>query len=249
VIRLTRGQEPAELQHKRDEHLPRARAAKRDGRELKLEGYQVAKARLFEAQHHNCAYCEAKQAQAQYRDVDHFRPKSLYCRLAWSWDNLLFSCEVCNRSHKKDHFPLLDEAMRLQAEDLPPGREQALLLDPFDTNIDLRQEITFRSETIERKQRWRPVGLTQRGRKTIELCGLDRPALLDAYAEHVNTHVRPRIEDVRQAAHDRRRLEERWRSLCRSLEGQQFRALSHDAVHSLLAPQIQMHGLRWYERG
>lgn len=249
MIRLARGPEPAELTSQRDEHLPRAREAIRAEQKPVLRGYDVAKDSLYKAQDHNCAYCEAKQPQAAYRDVDHFRPKALYWWLAWSWDNLLFSCEVCNRSHKKDHFPLLDEAMRLQAEELPPGREQALLLDPFDTNIDLRQEITFRSETIERKQRWRPVGLTQRGRKTIELCGLDRPALLDAYAEHVNARVRPRIEDVRQVAHDRRRLEEAWRSLCRSLEGQQFRALSYDAVHVLLATQIQTHGLRWYERG
>lgn len=249
MIRLTRGEEPAELQNERAEHLPRARAAKRAGEKLEFTGYQVAKARLFEAQNHNCAYCEAKQLQAEYRDADHFRPKAWYWWLAWSWDNLLFSCEVCNRSHKKNLFPLLDEAMRLQAEELPPGREQPLLLDPFDTSIDLRKEITFGPETIGRKQRWRPIGLTERGKATINLCGLDRPALLDAYAKHVNAHVRPRIEDVRQAAHDRRRLEERWRSLCRSLEGQQFRALSHDAVHLLLAPQIQTHGLRWYERG
>ncbi|HRC58256.1 MAG TPA: HNH endonuclease [Kofleriaceae bacterium] len=241
-----RGQEPEQLRIKRDEELPRARKAGRVDKELR--GYGVAKGKLFEVQNHNCAYCEAKQVQAEYRDVDHFRPKSSYWWLAWSWDNLLFSCEVCNRSHKKDQFPLLDEAMRLQAEELPPGREQPLLLDPFDTTIDLRQEIKFRSETIERKQRWRPVGLTERGRKTIELCGLDRPALLDAYTDHVNERVRPRIEDVRQAAHDRRRLEEEWYRLCRSLNGQQFRALSSDAVHQLLGPQLRAHGLHWYER-
>ncbi len=40
-----------------------------------------------------CAYCEQR---IEGYHVEHYRPKSIYYWLAYSWDNLLFCCSLCN---------------------------------------------------------------------------------------------------------------------------------------------------------
>ncbi len=49
-----------------------------------------------------CVYCETKNRQLA---VEHYRPKSEYYWLVYSWDNLLYSCPICN-SRKSDKFPI-----------------------------------------------------------------------------------------------------------------------------------------------
>ncbi|MFK5975248.1 MAG: TIGR02646 family protein [Sulfurovum sp.] len=46
--------------------------------------------------HFKCAYCE-KDIKDEDKHIEHYRPKSRYYWLAYSWDNLLFSCGQCNR--------------------------------------------------------------------------------------------------------------------------------------------------------
>ena len=47
-----------------------------------------------------CAYCE----EYTKGEVDHFKPKSKFPDLVYSWTNWLFVCQVCNRS-KLDSWP------------------------------------------------------------------------------------------------------------------------------------------------
>lgn len=56
---------------------------------------------LFNIYHGKCAFCEQRVEQWQ---VEHFRPKSIYYWLAFSWDNLLYACPSCNvsKSNKFD---------------------------------------------------------------------------------------------------------------------------------------------------
>lgn len=57
--------------------------------------------RILEKLYNNkCAFCERVMERW---DVEHFRPKAIYYWLAFSWDNLLFSCPTCN-GHKKANF-------------------------------------------------------------------------------------------------------------------------------------------------
>jgi uncharacterized protein (TIGR02646 family) len=53
-------------------------------------------------QKNKCAYCETRIEQSH---VEHYRPKSKYFWLAYSWDNLLLACSTCN-THKSDHFDI-----------------------------------------------------------------------------------------------------------------------------------------------
>jgi len=49
-----------------------------------------------------CAYCEQK---IELSHVEHYRPKSIYYWLAFSWDNLILACPHCNE-YKSAHFEL-----------------------------------------------------------------------------------------------------------------------------------------------
>jgi hypothetical protein len=240
VIRLVRGPEPAALVAKRPGKLAAARAAIAGGGRPEFTGYgdDGVKEALFQGQHRKCAYCEKPEEQSKYRPAEHYRPKSIYWWLAWTWNNLLFACWECNSDHKGAQFPLVDEAQRLVAEAAPPGGEQPLLLDPYDPVVDPGAEIEFRRDLVQRKERWRPYGVTERGRETVRICGLDRATLIDKYNAHVRDTVRPKVEAFRSAAEtsDAQQIVRAWNRLLRGLfwDEQPFHALSRDATRFLV---------------
>jgi hypothetical protein len=68
--------------------------------------WKNAKNQLKRESHGKCAYCEATTAVVAYGDVEHYRPKSIYWWLAYSYDNYLYACQICNQMYKSDNFPL-----------------------------------------------------------------------------------------------------------------------------------------------
>lgn len=245
MIRLVRGNEPDALRDKRPDKVAEARARRADGETIKLTGYgdDGVKNEIFRAQHGKCAYCEKREEQPKWRDAEHYRPKSYYWWLAWTWENLVFACIECNREYKKDQFPLVDEATRLSPEVAPPGNESPLLIDPYAPGSDPRIEIVFRRERVQGRERWTPYGVTNRGIETVRICGLDRPGLIEYYNKHVRDIVRPAIErfDAAAKTEDVRAITDAWSRLCRQLDapGQEFRALSRDAVDTLVSRAVR----------
>ncbi len=79
-----------------------------------------------------CMYCEDSVAA----EVEHFRPKTFYPEVAFSWMNYLYSCGPCNRV-KRDHFRILckeghcvDLVRRRNDPLAAPIDGQAVMLDP-----------------------------------------------------------------------------------------------------------------------
>lgn len=245
MIPLERTTEPAKLRAKRPGKIDEARSAIAAGIKPRFTGYgdDGVKDLLFEGQHRKCAYCEKREEQAKYREAEHYRPKSRYWWLTWTWENLLFACIDCNREYKRDQFPLADESARLQPESGPPQNEQPHIIDPYDPAIDPRAEIEFRRERVQGKERWRPHGRTERGQATVRLCGLDRPGLIELYNRHVRDFVRPRVERFLAATHteDARAIIEAWSMLKRGMlaPGQEFCALSRDAGRTLVPTDLR----------
>ena len=108
-----------------------------------IYGHPSVKNRLKTAQHDKCCYCEGKFLAASPGDVEHFRPKKGakqgpgkpveppgYYWLAYSWSNLYFSCEVCNRSGKGSYFPLKGPLKRARFHTDNINDEHPLILDP-----------------------------------------------------------------------------------------------------------------------
>src|SRR5215204_2247218 len=90
---------------------------KRDGKldigapKWKSVFWKQSKDQLLSESNQKCADCEAPTRVVAYGDVEHFRPKSVYWWLAYSYDNYLFSCQICNQGYKKDHFPTAGAAL------------------------------------------------------------------------------------------------------------------------------------------
>ena len=142
---------------------------------------------LEEAQHYKCCYCESKYKKTSPGAVEHFRPKGAvqqercekkeypgYYWLAYRWENLIVSCQLCN-SGKGALFPLSDREARARSHRDDLNKECPLLVDP--ASEEPREHIRFRGSAIE--------PLTERGRETIKVLRLDRGALEEARRERL----------------------------------------------------------------
>lgn len=152
--------------------------------EQAVYSHPAVKAALRQAQHDKCGFCEAKITHVSAGDIEHFRPKKGYCQqsggriikpgyfwLAYDWDNLLLCCEMCNRRHKRNSFPLLNPGQRALTPAHVLANEQPIFINP--ALEDPSSFIAFR------KERAIPVQGNRRGRTTIRALGLNRPELLD----------------------------------------------------------------------
>lgn len=98
---------------------------------------------LLNTHYGKCAYCEAKVRSIAHGDVEHFRPKAGYEQghvfnrggyfwQAYEWENLFYSCQVCNQVYKGNLFPvLLDDKFQLirYGIDLDISKEQPAFIN------------------------------------------------------------------------------------------------------------------------
>ncbi len=137
---------------------------------------QVRKA-LKKFQHNKCCYCESRHLATSASRIDHFRPHGAvrqgkgsrrlypgYYWLAYDWDNLVISCEKCNRM-KSDYFPLEKPSKRVRNHLDSLDRESPLLLNPY-TEADLSKHLAFEGSACEPR--------TERGRVSVTVLGLNR---------------------------------------------------------------------------
>jgi len=66
---------------------------------------------VMDESHDKCVFCESQVSHVYYGDIEHFRPKSKYCRYAHTWSNLLYACNKCNNA-KKAQFPKQDPIVK-----------------------------------------------------------------------------------------------------------------------------------------
>lgn len=144
-----------------------------------IYGYKTVKRKLREAQTDKCCFCEKEQFD-EPAAVEHYRPKGGYKSsktdalakpgyywLGYEWKNLYFVCSACNTC-KANYFPLTNERRRAKSHLHNIDRETPLLLDPAGP-MNPQDHITFDFQYIRSTSKY--------GAATIEICGLDRPAL------------------------------------------------------------------------
>lgn len=137
---------------------------------------------LVQAQHGKCAFCESSFAHVSYGDVEHFRPKGGlrqrrrgalrrpgYYWLAYVWENLLVSCELCNRRFKRNWFPLEHRSTRVRGPKGDLSRERPLLVNPAVDEPGVF--VTFH------EHRAVAVAGSPRGRSSIRGYGLNRKTI------------------------------------------------------------------------
>jgi len=148
----------------------------------------IIKTTLRKAQKDKCCFCEKVQYD-EYGAVEHYRPKSGYKTkkkdklkkpgyywLGYTWTNLFFVCGPCN-TKKGNIFPLKVETNRAKNHRSNISLEEPLLLDPSGRK-DPTKHIKFKDEL--------PYGVSTEGKRTIEICKLDREGLNKARRLHLN---------------------------------------------------------------
>jgi len=146
-----------------------------------IYGHAEVKSTLQTIQDGKCCFCEAKILHVSYGDVEHYRPKAGWIQaneklnkpgyywLAYDWDNLFLSCQICNQRHKKNFFPLLDNSKRALSHEGNIADESPFFIKPDKDNpeqfIEFKEEIPF------------PLNGHHRGSSTILTLGLNRETL------------------------------------------------------------------------
>lgn len=154
-----------------------------------IYGHKTVKEQLIDDQSGKCCFCEAGFTANGFGDIEHFRPKGGYRQKkndkikrpgyywkAYDWDNLFFSCEVCNSRHKKNYFPLEEETHRAKNHHENIDEEHPLLVHPSQDEPE--SHIGFRREVCRSKDR--------KGEESIAAYGLNRGKLVETRREYLN---------------------------------------------------------------
>lgn len=156
----------------------------------KIYGHIDVKEALIKSQDYKCCFCESHIGHIGYGDIEHFRPKAGWVQndenintpgyywLAYDWENLLLSCQICNQRYKKNYFPLLPNSSRALSHNQDVRREQPIFINP--SNEEVEEYITFNEEIPK------AVDNNQRGLETIKKLGLDRELLNEQRRQTLN---------------------------------------------------------------
>jgi uncharacterized protein (TIGR02646 family) len=140
--------------------------------------YKMAdiKEKLEEIYQHKCAFCEKKIEEF---DVEHFRPKSIYYWLAYSWDNLLMACGTCN-THKNNHFETLQNRVSLNPSDLANNKihQLAHIYDDIEQNSFIHPELEDIEHLLIFEKNGEISSNDNRVNYTIEKCEINRDYLV-----------------------------------------------------------------------
>ncbi|MRG96762.1 hypothetical protein [Polyangium spumosum] len=103
-----------------------------------------------------CMYCECSKGS----DIEHFWPKEKYPGRAYTWENYLWACGICNTHFKGTQFPR-------------DAQGKPLLVNPTDEDEEPSVHLQFTPSS------GKLVGLTDKGDWTVRVLGFDRRANLD----------------------------------------------------------------------
>jgi len=147
--------------------------------------YKAVQNKLQNIYNNKCAYCEDKLLNAP-KHIEHYRPKSHYYWLAYSWDNLFLCCSSCNSS-KGIKFDTKNEKIIYSNEPFKgihtlgksyDNIEEPYLINPEKDNI--ANKIVFDKQGKISSQ-------DERVTYTIKTCNLNRNELIEKRMRILNT--------------------------------------------------------------
>lgn len=175
-----------------------------------------------------CAFCEQKiykcidgSMKSCSSTIEHYRPKSIYFWLAFSWDNLLWCCHRCNQN-KDNTFEILNKQIEFEesfksvihnSTSLYQDIEKPLMINPEIESV--LTKLSFDNGVIFSSDR--------RVQYTIQVCKLDR--------DDLNEKRLGIIENFKNSAKKRNRLTYSYKDVLDNLkkdfmnEKSEFRAL------------------------
>jgi len=130
-----------------------------------------------------CMYCSSNEPS----QVEHYRPVSVFPEQAFDYENYLWTCDICNRTHKGERFP----------PDTEPG---AQILNPLDDNV---WDYFFLSEQNGRLVRKFDIAnndFLPRATSTCNVVGIDRENV-QKKRQHRFRRLRLDVEDLLRKFH------------------------------------------------
>lgn len=134
-----------------------------------------------------CAYCEQRlilpkknQNKSAGNDltVEHFRPKTVYYWLAYSWDNLLPVCYDCNR-HKEDDFKILGTAItEIRKNEIDTIHQLATSYNLEEKPLFIHSDLEDLSSEFVFDKNGEISSENEQCQYVIEKCNLNREALI-----------------------------------------------------------------------
>lgn len=122
--------------------------------------------------HNKCVYCEKDVGDSFYH-IEHYRPKSVYYWLAFSWDNLMICCDKCN-IYKSDNFETDGEMIAFVMSHL----ENIHNLTGIYNETERPKLVNPETEDVEDRLVFTEKGVVdssdERVKYTIATCRLDR---------------------------------------------------------------------------
>jgi uncharacterized protein (TIGR02646 family) len=107
-----------------------------------------------------CMYCESKIEHNSYAHVEHIKPKKKFPELEFTWDNLGFSCQICN-TNKGEKYD-----------------KTTLFINPYCENPE--DHLVFLELYLYPRQG------SERGEYTIKELDLNRPNLIERRKERID---------------------------------------------------------------
>jgi uncharacterized protein (TIGR02646 family) len=148
--------------------------------------------KLNEIYHYKCAYCE-RDISDDDKHIEHYRPKSRYYWLAYSWDNLLLCCSRCNKA-KGDKFQTIHCSMLYGNE---PFSEIHILGKQYDIQELPKSINPEREDILDEIIFDRDAKMTSLNKRLVytidELCSLNRNELVEKRIKILNGFIR-RVE-------------------------------------------------------
>ncbi len=152
--------------------------------------YTKVKKELSELYNNKCAYCESDITVGAPNHIEHYRPKSIYYWLTYSWDNLLLSCPNCNVK-KKDKFDIRNNKKKYNNEALKDLHNKIIDYDIFENPLLLNPEKLSNSEFAKHfsfNAKGKLIAKSDEMKYTIEICDLNREKLIKKRISILNTY-------------------------------------------------------------
>ncbi|MGB6328720.1 MAG: HNH endonuclease [Halarcobacter sp.] len=144
--------------------------------------------KLNEIYHLKCAFCEQKLLDSP-KHIEHYRPKSVYYWLSYSWDNLLLACGSCN-SFKGDRFKILDDQVVYNNETFENIHRLGATYDISEKPLIINCEKDDVLDDIRYTNKAKVFSTNERVKHTIEeACKLNRNELLEKRLPLLNDFI------------------------------------------------------------
>ena len=153
------------------------------------------KDKLKQIYNQKCVFCEQKVIECTDNNledcsstIEHYRPKSVYYWLAFSWDNILWCCHRCNQN-KKNNFEVLNASIEYEKT----FKENVHASSSIYNSIENPKMIHLEFESVIKELSFYKGVIASndmRVKYTIRTCGIDRDDLNEERKKVIDTFLK-----------------------------------------------------------